>query len=120
MPTHPGLFPRVWNEDGTVNSTDNPARAGSIVVLYATGQGVTSPASVTGVIAVNTYPEPAASVTVRIGGREAVVLFRGQAPGTAGVMQINARVPEGVPSMAPVVVSVGTSESQAGVSVAVQ
>jgi uncharacterized protein (TIGR03437 family) len=35
--THPGLFPRVWNADGSLNSPENPAARGSVVVLYATG-----------------------------------------------------------------------------------
>ena len=33
-----------------------------------------------------------------MGGIPATVLFRGQAPGTAGVMQINARIPVNVPT----------------------
>ncbi len=120
--TRPGLFPGIWNEDGTVNSPDNPAPAGSIVVLYATGQGITSPRSQTGAFPVDVYPEPQAPMSLRIGGIEAELVFRGQAPGTAGVMQVNARVPVGLGPAAdlPVVLSVGSSESQAGVLLAVR
>jgi uncharacterized protein (TIGR03437 family) len=120
--THPGLFPRVWNQDGTVNSAENPAAAGSIIVLYATGQGVTTPASLSGAFPVEIYPEPAAPTLLRIGGVEAEILFRGQAPGTSGVMQVNARVPLGVAPAAavPVVLLIGSGESQAGVVVAVR
>lgn len=97
LPARPNLFPRVWNQDGSVNSRENPTSAGSAVVLYATGQGVTVPASRTGAKPMNgTYPTPAAPVTLNIGGSAATLLFAGQAPGTAGVMQINARVPEGL------------------------
>jgi uncharacterized protein (TIGR03437 family) len=121
-PTHPGLFPRVWNQDGTVNSPENPAAAGSIVVLYATGQGVTAPASPTGAFPVDVYPEPQAPTSLRIGGLEAELLFRGQAPGTSGVMQLNARLPQGLaPSNAlPVILSLGSVDSQPGVVIAVR
>lgn len=111
----PGLFPLVWNQDGSINSARNPAAAGSIIVLYATGQGVTVPATVTGSWPVNGYPEPAAAVSLKAGGLPAEILFRGQAPGTAGVMQINARLPGAIsaPGEVPVIVAVGQSETQA-------
>jgi uncharacterized protein (TIGR03437 family) len=120
--TRPGLFPRVWNEDGTINSPDNPARAGSVIVAYATGQGVTIPSSRTGAVATGTYPVPAAPVVLRVAGLEAEILFRGQAPGTVGVMQVNARIPdEIVPGPAvPLVLSVGAANTQAGVSIAIR
>jgi uncharacterized protein (TIGR03437 family) len=120
--THPGLFPRIWNEDGTINSPETPAAAGSIIVLYATGQGVTAPASLTGAFPVDVYPEPQAPSSLRIGGLDAELLFRGQAPGTSGVMQLNARLPAGLqPGVAiPVVLMVGSAESQEGVAVAVR
>ena len=118
VPTRPGLFPRIWNQDESVNAAEKPAAVGSVVVIYATGQGVTVPASRTGAAAVDVYPEPQAPLSVTIGGRQTEVLFKGQAPGTAGVMQINARVPEGVSSgAAEVVVTIGDRASQAGVSV---
>ena len=119
----PGLFPRIWNQDGTVNSPETPAAAGSIIVLYATGQGATIPASRTGAAANGpSYPEPAAPVSVRVGGLAAGILFRGQAPGTAGVMQINARLPEGVPAGAavPVVLTVGSAASRQGVTLSIR
>jgi uncharacterized protein (TIGR03437 family) len=119
--THPGLYPRIFNQDGSVNSPQNPAAPGSIVVLFGTGQGVTSPASPTGALATDPFPVPAAPTTLRIGAREAELLFRGQAPGTAGVIQLNARVPEGSSGSAlPVVWTVGLAESQAGVTLVVR
>lgn len=86
--THPSVFPRVFNADGTVNAPGNAAARGSVIFFFATGQGVTSPASVTGMAATGVYPDPVAPVTVSM----AEVVFKGQAPGTAGVMQINARL----------------------------
>lgn len=120
--TRPGLFPRIWNQDGSVNSAENPASTGSIVVLYATGQGVTNPASRTGAAPADGYPEPQARTSLRIGGVESEVIFRGQAPGTVGVIQVNARVPQDLTSAgaASIVLSVGAAESQAGVQIFVR
>lgn len=119
--THPGVFPRVWNQEGSVNTPDNPARPGSVVVLYATGQGLTNPPSRTGSYPNDIVPEPLAATVLRIGGIEAEILFRGQAPGTTGVMQVNARVPNAPTSgTMPVVLTVGEAASQPGVSIAVR
>ena len=121
LAAHPGLFPRVFNQDGSINSPDNPAAPGSIVVLFGTGQGLTTPPSPTGAFPANGFPTPAAPVTLRIGGRNAELLFQGQAPGTAGVIQINARVPDGPTGNAlPVVLTIGSAESQPGVTVALR
>lgn len=121
-PVHPGLFPRVWNEYGAVNSPDNPAAPGSVIVLYATGQGKTNPPSRTGGYPTGVYPNPIADTVLLIGGVEAEILFRGQAPGTAGVMQVNAKVPETLARgvAVPIVLKVGGIESQAGVSLSIR
>ena len=118
----PGLVTRVWNQDGSINAPDNPAPAGSVVVLYATGQGITNPASRTGAYPVGSFPEPMLPTTVNIGGRAAEILFRGQAPGTAGVMQLNVRLPEGVSLRdgVPVDLTIGGVSSQTGVTIAVR
>jgi uncharacterized protein (TIGR03437 family) len=85
------------NEDGPVNSTSNPAAKGSIVVLYGTGEGQTSPTGVDGRLALNVFPKPVLPVSVRIGGRVAEVLYFGAAPGlVAGVSQANVRIPADV------------------------
>ncbi len=122
-PTKPGLFPTIFHADGSANSPDNPAAPGAIVILFATGQGLTSPPTQTGAFpSGGVFPEPAAPVSLSIGGRPAELLFRGQAPGTAGAMQINARIPEGIGAQAAaaVIVRIGIGESQAGVSVAIR
>ena len=93
-PVHPSVFPRVFNANGTVNEPANPAARGSIIYFYAGGQGVTTPATATGAAAVGVYPEPVAPVEVNIGS----VVFKGQAPGAAGVMQVNARLAADAPA----------------------
>ena len=113
VPTRPVLFPGAWNQDGTLNSATNPAKAGEVIVLYATGQGITVPASQTGSQPKNGFPEPAAATSIIIGGETAEILFRGQAPGTVGLMQINARVPRGAGTgPQPVVLKIGDRQSQ--------
>ena len=112
VPTRPNLFPRVWNENGTLNSRENPAAAGSIVVLFATGSGVTTPATRTGEKPTGgVYPAPAAPVVLTIGGSAAILRFAGQAPGTAGVLQVNAQVPERTSGEVSAQLQVGTGQS---------
>jgi uncharacterized protein (TIGR03437 family) len=112
----------VVNQDGSINSDKNPAPQGSIVVLYATGEGQTSPAGVTGKAAPAPFPLPVLPVSLTVAGIPANILFAGQAPGFVGVMQINAQVPSGfVPSGdLAVVLTVGPYQSPAGVTIAVE
>ena len=93
------------NEDGTLNSASNPAARGSVVVFYATGQGQAAPSI----------------VSLKIGLYPTQLLYAGSAPGFPGLMQINAQVPAGflAPGIQPVVLSVGSATSQAGVTIAV-
>ncbi len=117
----PRLYLGVFNPDGSPNSTDNPASAGSVVTLFATGHGVTSPQSVTGKAAAAPYPAPVAPVRVSIGGQDAEILFAGSAPQTVGLLQVNVRLPAGVAgNTASVLLMVGDAMSQKGVVVAVR
>ncbi|MCC6536944.1 MAG: hypothetical protein IT162_05305 [Bryobacterales bacterium] len=127
----PGLFTAnasgsgpgaIQNQDFSVNTPSNPAARGSIVVLYATGEGATDPAGVDGQVAATVFPKPRQSVAVRIGGVMAEVLYAGAAPSlVAGVLQVNVKVPDNVPDgNVPIQVLVGNAESPAGVTVAVQ
>ena len=97
-------------KDESVNSPANPATVGDYVVLFATGAGSTNPGSVDGWVSAPPLPVPIASVTVKIGGIPCHTNFVGAAPGfVAGLLQINAQVPEGItPGPAvPVEVSIG-------------
>jgi len=112
----------VVNQDGSINSNQHPAPRGSIVVLYATGEGQTSPAGVTGQAAAAPFPVPVLSVSLTMAGIPANILFAGEAPGFVGLLQINAQVPSGfVPTGdLPVVLTVGPYQSPAGVTIAVE
>jgi uncharacterized protein (TIGR03437 family) len=112
----------VLNQNGTINSSSNPEARGSVIVIYATGLGQTNPSSVTGRVATTTA-RPLAPVTVRIGGREAQVVYAGAAPGLiGGAAQINAVIPADAPTgpNVPVEIQAGSSSSQANVTVSVR
>lgn len=118
--TGPGA---ILNQDYTVNSESNPAAQGSVVILYATGEGQSDPPGVNGRIAGSVLPRPAAPVMVMVGGLPAQVLYAGGAPGiVAGGMQINVQLPAGVASgpAVPVTLQVGARASQNFVTVAIR
>jgi uncharacterized protein (TIGR03437 family) len=109
--------------DETVNSALNPASRGNWVSIFATGAGVTTPASVDGLLASAPLPSPVANVSVTIGGLPCPLNFEGAAPGfVSGLLQINAQVPAGVtPGPAvPVQISIGSASSPLTVTLAVR
>jgi uncharacterized protein (TIGR03437 family) len=115
----PGAF---LNQDGSANNATNPARPGDIIVLFGTGEGAVDPPVADGTINATTFPRPREPITVRIGGKDAEVLYGGAAPGlVAGVFQVNVRIPADVePGNAPVVVTIGRASSSPEVTVAVR
>ncbi len=92
------------NQDGSLNSASNPAARGSVVSLYATGQGSSQNA-----------------ISLTIAGYNAPLLYAGPAPGFDGLMQINAQIPCGFlpPGIQSVVLSIGGVSGQAGVTLAI-
>jgi uncharacterized protein (TIGR03437 family) len=83
------------NQEGTLNLAESPAKAGSIVTIYFTGQGAVSPPVVSGQAAqgevLSRVTSPASAA---VGGRPAQILYLGLTPGLAGVAQANIRIPE--------------------------
>jgi uncharacterized protein (TIGR03437 family) len=77
---------------GAVITTDTPIATNAIVALYATGLGPLPTQPATGV-PINDPLQLAATIQVKIGGVTAQVLYAGNAPGLAGVYQVNARIP---------------------------
>ena len=113
----------VLNQDGTPNLPANPAAIGSVVTLYATGEGQTAPAGLDGAFAGAVSPVPLIQPRVQIGGAEAEVVYAGGAQGMyAGIMQVKAKIPAGVQpgSQVPIVLVVGHSRSAAGVTIAIR
>jgi uncharacterized protein (TIGR03437 family) len=112
----------ILNQDNTINSSANPAARGSVIAIYLTGGGVTTPASVDGSVAAAPPPQLAQTPVVTIGGVNAVVKFAGASPGSVtGLTQINVEVPSGAtPSLAlPVVIKIGNFSSTGAATVAV-
>lgn len=111
------------NQNGTVNKSSAPAKIGSVISLYATGEGQTTFTGFAGKIATAPpYPTPLLPVKVSIGGQNAKVLYAGGAPGMiSGVMQVNVEIPSGISlgNEVPVVLQVGDAFSQPGVTIAV-
>lgn len=91
------------NQDGSVNSAENPASRGSVICLFLTGDGQNgAPASAT------------------IDGYRAQVFYSGPAPGLAGMMQVNVVIPGGflTPGTNQVIVTINGISTQAGVTIA--
>ncbi len=131
--TEPGIFSIAGSgqgqgailnaRDGSVNSALNPALRGDWVSIFATGAGVTTPASVDGILASAPLPVPNAPVSVTIGGLTCVLNYQGAAPGlVSGVLQVNAQVPAGLSpgSAVPVQLRIGTVTSTEPITLAVQ
>lgn len=132
VPSMPGVFTTnssgtgqavAFNQDGTPNSTSNPAAIGSTVTLLVTGEGRTTPAGVDAKIATTVLPKPVLPVSIQIGELNANVVSAGATPGmVAGSLQIVVQVPAGVTpgSAVPIVVTMGTANSQPAATIAVQ
>lgn len=131
-PATPGIFTAdgsgtgqaaALNQDDTINSPANPAAAGSMLVLYATGAGQLNPPGQDGtVVTAANLPQPVLPVSVLVGGQPATVLYAGGAPQLVeGVIQINIQLPAGVTgSQVPVVFAMGSAASRSAVTVAIQ
>jgi uncharacterized protein (TIGR03437 family) len=130
-PASPGLFSvnqagtgpgAIYNQDGRLNTSGNPAAKGSVIVLYGTGEGQTVPGGVDGKVAATEFPKPNQTVTATVGGRTVGILYAGAIPGqVAGLFQMNLQLPADLATgNQPVVVTVGGNASQANLTVAVQ
>ncbi len=116
-----GGFAAALNQDGSVNDAAQPASPGSIVSVYLTGDAAWDsnvldgdPAS--GQPAVS-HP-PALLVTVK--GQAAAVTYAGPAPGYAGLIQINCKIPALPTGTYPLTVTIdGQASNAASISVGI-
>jgi uncharacterized protein (TIGR03437 family) len=131
-PSVPGIFSldstgvgqgAVLNQDYSVNGPNNPAARGTVVQIFATGGGQTNPPGTDGQLVAPPYPQLILPIKVTIGGLDAAVQYAGAAPGeVAGMLQINAVIsPDVQPGGAvPVVVQIGSAQTQDGITIAIQ
>jgi uncharacterized protein (TIGR03437 family) len=107
----PGIF---MFADGSVNPS-NTAHAGDTVVIYITGDGMTSPPVLAGwTPSGGLVPAPQQPVSITVGGIAVAqpFAFLGIPSWSVGVTQINFTIPTNVPAgPQPVVVTVGTASS---------
>jgi uncharacterized protein (TIGR03437 family) len=107
------------NANFSLVSSTNPAKAGDVLLIYATGLGQTSPALTTGGLVppdVLAYTTP---VTATIGGKPATVAYSIAAPGFAGLYQVAVTVPAAVTGSVPLVLQQGAAASNS-VNISVQ
>lgn len=98
--------------DYRVVSSADPAAPGEVVLLFATGLGVTSPEPPSGGAAHSSPLSMGEAPAVLVNGQSAEVLFCGLAPGFVGLHQLNIRIPAGTqPGSATVVVRQGNREA---------
>jgi uncharacterized protein (TIGR03437 family) len=120
----------ILNQDGSVNGPTNRALRGTIISLFGAGAGVMFPPLPDGALVISTpYSKPIVSVTVKIDGQQAEVLYAGAAPTLPnGAFQINVRLPLWIPQLAEssppnvesISVTIGASTTTRNVTVAVQ
>ncbi len=114
----------ILNQDFSVNGPNNPEAPGRAVQIFLTGAGQTDPPGVDGELVPLTEPFPriVAPVSVKIGGLDAKVLYKGAAPGLIhGVGQINALIADDVApgDEVPLEIMIGDNASQPGITLAV-
>jgi len=107
----------VFNADGSRNSATNPAKKGSNVTFFVTGEGLISVTGnvlpIDGRLAGAPLQIPVAQVVVGVNNAGASLLYAGALPGNAGIMQVNSQIdPNGASGMLPLVVLVGSKYSQ--------
>jgi uncharacterized protein (TIGR03437 family) len=96
------------HEDSTLNGPAHPAAVGSLVSIFLTGAGVTTPLLEDGVPAAVPLPPLALPVAVRVLGVPAEIVYAGATEGLAGIGQVTFRVPQVDPADAvPVQITVG-------------
>lgn len=118
----------------SINSSQNPAAIGGIVVFFLTGEGDYAGASytpetglvvpLTPPVATGVYPELATLPTISIGGTVATTVnYAGPIPGSMlGLLQVNVVVPAGATKGNAVALNatVGTTQTQSNTTIAVQ
>ena len=132
VPSSPGIFTQqygpgqVWmvNQDGTFNSSSNPAARNSYVTFWVTGQGAVNTPLPDGTQPSGPqYPIPILPVSVSLGGVAVPtpnIAFDGLV--YSGEVQINLLIPANTPtgSALPLVVTIGAASSRTDATIAIR
>jgi uncharacterized protein (TIGR03437 family) len=87
----------ILNKDSVLNTPANPAKAGDIVQIFATGPGPLANTPKSGEAAPGSpLATTVTNPVVLIGGKSAEVVFSGLTPGLVGLWQINVVIPADV------------------------
>lgn len=105
------------NEDRTLNSAGNPAKAGRYIGAYLIGLGAVNPSIPSGAparaVPLSTPPGP---VSASLGGRRVIPTFLGMIPGFVGVGEVDLLVPsdlaDGLHGLTVTVGNVGSNTCQ--------
>ena len=105
---------------GQLISTSNPAHAGDLLAMYATGVGAlvgqngeTQPGDGAPAPTTTVY-DTVANLTATVGGISAPVLFSGLTPTFAGLYQVNIQVPPGVAAGSAVPINLTATDEATG------
>ncbi|HTS61735.1 MAG TPA: SBBP repeat-containing protein [Candidatus Acidoferrales bacterium] len=100
------------NQDYSINSPGTPARPGSYITVYLTGQGALDHPVATGAAApLDPLSRVLGAPVATIGGAAAQVVFCGLTPGFVGLAQANIQVPLLPPGDYPLVLTIGKGSS---------
>src|SRR5271165_330018 len=102
----------ITNAAGVPFTSPAPAQPGGVVVAYLTGLGATNPPTPTGV-APGVLATPMATPTLMVGGQAVPIIAAAVSPGSAGLYQVNFKVPPGVQGATPIVLSIGGKTTSA-------
>jgi uncharacterized protein (TIGR03437 family) len=93
-----GLATVTRSDNGQLVTPTNPLHYGDSITIWATGLGRTNPPIDSGMPAPsNPLPTAVITPTVMLGGMQMSISYAGLVPGSVGLYQINATVPNGVP-----------------------
>ena len=106
-----------WNADYAVVTAATPARAGDVIILYATGLGPAGQ-NATGQVPASAVPiDNLAGLSIYLNGvalDRAAILYAGLTPGFAGLYQINLVLPANCSADPEIRVAIGSQISPAG------
>ena len=99
----------------SVNTANNPAPAGSYILVYFTGQGPLDNAVPSGGVASGSpLSKPAMPLTVKVGEVTITPDFVGMTPGQIGLTQANIKLPADLPpGEYPVTITAGGARAMA-------